>query len=78
MTGSAQTLAAALDFVRYDEIAVLAESAASYWWSLGLAAERREPLTVVRRSRQVGAVTCAALEIVKALGQGPEDRSDPP
>jgi hypothetical protein len=38
MTGPAQTLAAALDFLRFDEIARLADQASSYWRSTGLAA----------------------------------------
>jgi hypothetical protein len=43
VSGPAQTLAAELDFLRFDEIVGLAETAVFYWRSLGLAAERREP-----------------------------------
>jgi hypothetical protein len=38
MSGPAQTLAAAVDFLRFDEIARLADQASSYWRSIGSAA----------------------------------------
>ena len=59
---------AALDFLRFDEIAGLADRAASYWRSIAEAAERGEHLTIVRHCRQASAVTCEAFELVRALG----------
>jgi hypothetical protein len=69
MSASAQTLAAALDFARYDEIKRAAELAASYWNSIALAADRSEALTVVTHCKQVPAVTREAFAIVKTLGE---------
>jgi hypothetical protein len=65
--------AGVLDFCRYDEIARLAELAASYWKSIALAADRGDALTVVTHCRQVVAVTREAFALVKQLGsaQGP-------
>jgi hypothetical protein len=62
-----------LDFCRYDEIARLAELAASYWQSTALAADRHDTLTVVTHCRQVVTVTRQAFALVKQLGsaQGP-------
>jgi hypothetical protein len=57
-----------LDAVRLDEIARLAELAASYWRSIALAADRGNRLTVVTHCRQVAAVTREAFAIVKTLG----------
>ena len=56
---------AGLDAVRLDEIARLAELAASYWHSIALAADRGERLTVVTNCRQVAAVTRNAFAIVR-------------
>ena len=58
----------ALDAVRLDEIARLAELAASYWHSIALAADRGNRLTVVTHCRQVASVTREAFAIVKMLG----------
>jgi hypothetical protein len=58
----------ALDYVRFDEIARLADRASSYWRSTMLAAERGETLTVIVHCKQVGAVTREAFAIVKTLG----------
>jgi hypothetical protein len=58
----------ALDCIRFEEIAELAERAASYWISIREAADRRERLTVETHCRQVRLVTLAAFETVKALG----------
>jgi hypothetical protein len=58
----------ALDAVRLDEIARLAELAASYWHSIALAADRGNRLTVVTHCRQVASVTREAFAIVKTLG----------
>jgi hypothetical protein len=71
MSGSAQTLAGALDFARWDEIARLSELAASYWKSIALAAGRGDALTVVTHCRQVAAVTREAFGVVKLLGEEP-------
>jgi hypothetical protein len=62
-----------LDFCRYDQIARLAELAASYWKSTALAADRHDALTVVTHCKQVVAVTREAFALVKELGnaQGP-------
>jgi hypothetical protein len=62
------SVAGALDYVRFDEIANLAERAASYWQSIALAANRGERLTVETHCRQVAAVTREAFSIVKSLG----------
>jgi hypothetical protein len=69
MSGPVQTIVAALDFGRFDEIASMAERAASYWLSIGLAAERNDALTVIVHCRQVAAVTREAFALVKELGQ---------
>jgi hypothetical protein len=58
----------ALDAVRLDEIARLAELAASYWHSIALAADRGNRLTVATHCRQVASVTREAFAIVKTLG----------
>ncbi len=63
-----QSLSDALDWSRFDEIAVLAVRAASYWRSIALAAERGELLTVEVHCRKVAAVTREAFSTVKALG----------
>jgi hypothetical protein len=65
---SPQTLTAALDYVRFDAIAELAEIAASYWHAVALAANRGERLTIEVHCRQVAAVTREAFFIAKALG----------
>jgi hypothetical protein len=62
------SVAGALDYVRFDEIADLAERAASYWHSVALAADRGERLTVETHCRQVATVTREAFAIVKSLG----------
>ena len=59
---------AGLDAVRVDQIARLAELAASYWHSIALAADRGERLTVVTHCRQVAAATRNAFAIVRTLG----------
>jgi hypothetical protein len=65
---SAAELIAALDYSRFDQIAELAERAASYWRSVALAAARAERLTIEVHCRQVAAVTREAFAIVKSLG----------
>ena len=62
------TIAEALDFVRLDELARLAERAASYWRSVALAAERGEALTVTVHCKQIAAVTREAFALARALG----------
>jgi hypothetical protein len=59
---------AALDPVRFEEVARLAERAASYWQSIALAAERGEARTVTVHCKQVAAVTRDAFALVKTLG----------
>jgi hypothetical protein len=61
---------AALDFVRFDEIARYAGLAASYWHSVELAADRGDTLTVVTHCKQVTAITRETLTLVGALGSG--------
>jgi hypothetical protein len=58
----------ALDFVRRDEIARLADLASSYWRSIVLAADRGDTLTVVTHCKQVAAVTRDAFTLVGSLG----------
>jgi hypothetical protein len=70
---SAPTLASALDPVRFDAIAELAQRAASYWGSIALAADRCEQLTVETHCRQVAAITREAFSIVKTLGSVPDE-----
>jgi hypothetical protein len=60
---------AALDSARLEELARLAELAASYWRSIALAAERGEVLTATVHCRQVAGVTREAFSIVKAFGR---------
>jgi hypothetical protein len=66
---SDRDFASALDPVRLDEIARLAELGASYWKSIALAADRGDVLTVVTHCRQIAAVTREAFAIVKTLGE---------
>jgi hypothetical protein len=68
-----QTLATAFDYDRFEAVRELAETAASYWSSIALAAERSERLTVETHCRQVAAVTREAFAIVKILGAGPDE-----
>jgi hypothetical protein len=63
-----------LNFACFDDIARLAELAASYWCSTALAADRGEILTIAVHCRQVAAVTREAFALVKSLGQGQEGR----
>jgi hypothetical protein len=58
----------ALDCVRFDEIARLAELASSYWRSIALAADRGETLTVVVHCKQILAITRQACLLVGSLG----------
>ena len=58
----------ALDFVRLDEIARLAELASSYWRSIMLAAERGDRLTVLVHFKQVAAVNREAFALGGSLG----------
>jgi hypothetical protein len=64
-----QTIAGALDYGRFELIAELAETAASYWSSIALAAMRGEHLTVETHCRQVAALTREAFRTVKTLGE---------
>jgi hypothetical protein len=59
---------AALDFVRFEAIAELADLAASYWRSIAEAALRGEHLTMEVHCRQVAAVTRETFATVKNLG----------
>jgi hypothetical protein len=59
---------AALDFILFEEVARLAERAASYWQSIALAAERGEVRTVTVHCKQVADVTREAFAVVKTLG----------
>ena len=61
-------VSAALDSVRFDAIAEMADLAASYWLSVREAAERGERLTIEVHCKQVAAVTREAFATVKALG----------
>jgi hypothetical protein len=58
----------ALDALRLDEIARLADLASSYWRSISLAADRGNKLTVVTHCRQVAAITREAFAVARALG----------
>ena len=58
---------AALDFIRFEEVARLAERAASYWRSVALACERGEARTVTVHCKQVADVTREAFAVVKTL-----------
>lgn len=62
------TLADALDVARLDELARLAELAASYWRSVALAADRGDALTVTVHCKQIAAVTRDAFTVAKSLG----------
>jgi hypothetical protein len=64
----------ALDFLRLDEIARLADLASSYWRSITLAAGRGETLTVATHYKQVIAVTREVCALVGTLGAS-EDAS---
>jgi hypothetical protein len=59
-----------LDFAAYDQIARLADLAASYWKSAALVAERGHVLTVVTHCKQGVAVTRSAFAVAKELGEG--------
>lgn len=61
-------LAQALDVARLDELARLAELAASYWHSVALAADRGDALTVTVHCKQVAAVTREAFALARTLG----------
>jgi hypothetical protein len=50
-----RTLADAVNVMRFDEIARLAELSASYWRGVGLAADRGEVITIITRCRQAAA-----------------------
>jgi hypothetical protein len=63
-----ETFADALDVARLDELARLAELAASYWHSVGLAADRGDVHTLVLHCRQLAAVTKEAFALARALG----------
>jgi hypothetical protein len=58
----------AFDFVRFDEIARLAEPASSYWRSIALAADRGETLTVATHCKQVIPITREACLLVRTIG----------
>jgi hypothetical protein len=76
LAAAPETLAAALDYGRFEAIAELAETAASYWNSIALAAMRSERLTVEMHCRQVAAVTREAFGTVKTLGE-PDTAEEP-
>jgi hypothetical protein len=58
---------ALLDFIRLDEMARLAELAASYWRSIALAADRGDALTVLVHLKQATAVAREALTLAGEL-----------
>lgn len=60
----------ALDVVRFEALEEMAALAGSYWISIQLAAERREPAVINVHCRQVAAVTKEAFRVVKTLGLG--------
>jgi hypothetical protein len=62
------TVADELDALRFDELARLAELAASYWRSVALAAERGDIHTALVHCRQIAPVTREAFALAKALG----------
>ena len=62
------TLADALDVARLDELARLAELAASYWRSVALAADRGDVHTLVLHCHQLAAVTREAFALARTLG----------
>lgn len=63
-----EEIANALDFQRLDELASLAELAASYWRSVALAADRGDVHTLVLHCKQVAGVTREAFALARALG----------
>ena len=66
--GAAARIEDALDFVRFDEIARLADLASSYWRSIALAADRYETLTVATHCKQIIPITREACLLVGTLG----------
>jgi hypothetical protein len=62
------TFADALDVARFDELARLAELAASYWHSVALAADRGDVHTLILHCHQLAAVTKEAFALARALG----------
>jgi hypothetical protein len=67
---SPQAADSALNDIRLDEIAGLADLAANYWRSVALAADRRDVLTITVHVKQVTAVTRTALLVVAELQRG--------
>jgi hypothetical protein len=67
-TPTAPAVPRALDYARFETIAELSETAASYWRFVTLAAMRGERLTVETHCRQLALVTREAFQTVKALG----------
>jgi hypothetical protein len=63
-----ETIVNALDVARLDELARLAELAASYWHSVALAADRGDALTVTVHCKQVAVVTREAFALARTLG----------
>jgi hypothetical protein len=57
------------DFCRYDEIARLAELAASYRKSVALAIDRGDAVTIITHCRQVATVTREAFALAKGMGE---------
>jgi hypothetical protein len=66
---SDRDFASALDPVPFDELARLAELAASYWHSVVLAADRGDAHTLILHCKQLAAVTREAFAIAKTLGE---------
>jgi hypothetical protein len=73
MSNQRRNIVDAIDALRFDAIADLADLAASYWLSIGEAAKRGEKLTCEVHCRQVAAVTRAAFRTVKTLGEAVEE-----
>jgi hypothetical protein len=66
------TLADAVNVMRLNNIARLTELVASYWWSVGLAADRAEIITIIANCREAAAATRECFATVKTLGREPD------
>jgi hypothetical protein len=74
MSDQRRNIVNAVDALRFDAIADLADLAASYWLSIREAAKRGEKLTCEVHCRQVAAVTRETFRTVKTLGETVEER----
>ena len=57
-----------LDVARFDELARLADLAASYWRSVALAADRGDAHLAVLHCKQIASITREAFALARALG----------